>query len=254
MGAELQKASVWKRISAWIFDVILLGILAVGLAFLLSGVLGYDRYSDSLDAAYASYESAYGITFDISEEEYLAMTDAQRENYDAAYQALIADEEAIHAYNMVINLNMVIITLGILLATLALEFVVPLLFDNGQTLGKKIFGIGVMRTDGVHLPTVQLFIRTVLGKFTVETMLPVYLLQMLLLGSIDLLGLVLLAALLLAQVICLIVTRTNSALHDLLAGTVTVDFMSQRIFSSTAELVEYTKRIHAERAAKQSYF
>lgn len=254
MGAELQKASVWKRASAWIFDVILLGVLAVGLAFLLSGLLGYDRYSDSLDASYASYEAAYGVTFDISEGEYLAMTQQQRENYDAAYQALIADEEAIHAYNMVINLTMVIITVGILLATLALEFVVPLLFDNGQTLGKKIFGIGVMRTDGVHLPPVQLFIRTVLGKFTVETMLPVYLLQMLLLGSLDLLGLVLLAALLLAQVICLIVTRTNSALHDLLAGTVTVDFMSQRIFRSTAELVEYTKRIHAERAAQQSYF
>lgn len=254
MGAELQKASVWKRVSAWIFDMILLGVLAVGLAFLLSGLLGYDRYSDSLDASYASYEAAYGVTFDISEGEYLAMTEEQRENYDAAYQALIADEEAMHAYNMVINLTMVIITIGILLATLALEFVVPLLFDNGQTLGKKIFGIGVMRTDGVHLPPVQLFIRTVLGKFTVETMLPVYLVQMLLLGSLDLLGLVLLAALLLAQVICLIVTRTNSALHDLLAGTVTVDFMSQRIFRSTAELVEYTKRIHAERAAQQSYF
>lgn len=254
MGAELQKASVWKRISAWIFDAILLGVLAVGLAFLLSSVLGYDNYSDALDAAYASYEEAYGVIFDIGEEEYLAMTDEQRENYDAAYQALIADEEAMHAYNMVINLNMVIITVGILLATLIMEFAVPLLFDNGQTLGKKIFGIGVMRTDGVHLPPMQLFIRTVLGKFTIETMLPVYLLQMLLLGSIDLLGLVLLVALLLAQVICLIVTRTNSALHDLLAGTVTVDFASQRIFSSPEELIAYTKRIHAERAAQQSYF
>lgn len=254
MGAELQKASVWKRASAWIFDVILLGVLAVGLAFLLSGILGYDSYSENLDAAYASYEAAYGITFDISEAEYLAMSEQQRENYDAAYQALIADQEAMRAYNMVINLNLVIITLGILLATLALEFVVPLLFGDGRTLGKKIFGIGVMRTDGVRLPTVQLFIRTVLGKFAVETMLPVYMAQMFLLGTLDLPGLILLAALLLAQVICLIATRTNSALHDLLAGTVTVDFSSQRIFSSTAELIEYTKRIHAERAEKQSYF
>ena len=37
---------MWKRISAYIFDFIMLGIVAVGAALLLSGILGYDRYNE----------------------------------------------------------------------------------------------------------------------------------------------------------------------------------------------------------------
>ena len=37
---DLQKASMWKRVSAWLFDTILLSIVAVGFAFLLSTILG----------------------------------------------------------------------------------------------------------------------------------------------------------------------------------------------------------------------
>ena len=47
---ELQKASMWKRISAWLFDNILLAIFALLFAFLLSGILGYDTHSAALDA------------------------------------------------------------------------------------------------------------------------------------------------------------------------------------------------------------
>jgi len=39
---DLQRANMWKRISAYLLDAILLGMVVVGFAFLLSGVLGYD--------------------------------------------------------------------------------------------------------------------------------------------------------------------------------------------------------------------
>ena len=68
------------------------------------------------------------------------MTEAQKETYDAAYDALIADEEAMKAYNMMVNLTLVITTCGILLAVLLWELLIPLFLGNGQTLGKKIFG------------------------------------------------------------------------------------------------------------------
>ena len=61
------------------------------------------------------------------------------------------------------------------------------------------------------------------------------------------------AALLIAQVILVLVTKNHSLLHDLMAGTVVVDYASQRIFQSTQELVEYQKKIAAERAARQTY-
>ena len=119
---DLQKAGLWKRIAAWMFDGILTGILAVGFGVLLSMLLGYDAHSQALDDAYARYETEYGVVFDISAEEYERMTQAEIDHYNVAYDALIHDQNAMYAYNMVINLTMVITSIGILLAVLFWSF------------------------------------------------------------------------------------------------------------------------------------
>lgn len=253
MTFDLQKAGIWKRTAAWMFDGILVSILAVGLGVLLSLLLGYDGYSDTMDAAYAQYEAAYGVTFDISKGEYDALSELQRQAYDDAYAALTANKDAMYAYNMMISLTMLITTAAIFLAVLALEFALPLLLGNGQTLGKKIFGLCLVRNDGVQVNNLQLFARTVLGKFTIETMVPVYLLMMLFWGSVGLLGTVALMGLLLAEALCLALSRTNSAIHDYLAGTVVVDMGSQMIFRSTEDLISWKKKIAAEQAARKGY-
>lgn len=250
---DLQKAGLWKRTAAWMFDGILTTILAVGFGVLLSMLLGYDAYSQTLDDAYARYETEYGIVFDISQEEYAAMTQEQAASYNAAYDALIGDMEAMHAYNMVISLMLVITSIGILLAVLLWEFMIPLWLGNGQTLGKKIFSLCLVRSDGVKLNGLQLFARTVLGKYAVETMIPVFILMMLFWGTVGLGGTLVLFALALAQLLCVALSRTNSAIHDFLAGTVVVDITSQMIFRTTEDLIAYKKRIAAEQAARQVY-
>ena len=68
MNLDLQKAGMWKRIAAWMFDGIFLSILAVGLGVLLSGLLGYDSYSAAVVEAYRQYETEYGIVFEITQE------------------------------------------------------------------------------------------------------------------------------------------------------------------------------------------
>ena len=70
---DLQKASMLKRVSAWLLDVILLSVLATGFALLLSAAFGYDNYNDNLQRYYTEYEQLYGIDFNISDEEYLAL-------------------------------------------------------------------------------------------------------------------------------------------------------------------------------------
>ena len=253
MEHDLQKASIWKRVSAAIFDGMLTAVLAVGVAFLLSIALDYDGQNEKMNAAYTKYETQYGVTFDISAEQYTAMTEQERENYDAAYEALVADEDAMSTYNLVIHMMLLMTSVGILVGIVLIEFVVPLLLGNGQTLGKKVFGICLMRTDGVKLNTLQLFTRTILGKFAIETMIPVYILLMLFLNAADIFNLILLAGIAVTQVITVAVTRNNSLIHDLLAGTVAVDYASQRIFTSTQDLIEYQKRVAAERASRQKY-
>ena len=250
---DLQKAGFWKRIAAWLFDGILMSVLVVGFGFLLSVMLGYDGHSAALEAAYDSYGAQYGVVFDITAEEYAAMTDAERSNYDAAYEALIADEEVLYHYNMTLNLTLVIITGGFLLAYLLWEFFIPLWLGNGQTLGKKIFGLCLVRIDGVQINTLQLFTRTILGKFTIETMIPVYILLMLFWGTMGLGGTLFLMAMGIGQCICVAVTRSHSAFHDLLAGTAVVDMASQTIFRSTEDLIAYQKKVAADRAARQPY-
>ena len=253
MVVDLQKAGFWKRLAAWMFDGILLCVLAVGCGSLLSSILDYDAQSAALDTVYSKYEAQYGVKFEITPEDYAAMTQQERENYDAAYAALIADKTALEAYNAVINQSLIIVTFGILAGILVLEFFVPLWLGHGRTIGKKIFSLGLIRTDSVQVTSMQLFARAVLGKFTVETMIPVYILIMIFFGNMGIIGTLVLLALGLTQLILLIATRNNSQIHDLVAGTIVVDIASQTVFRDTEELVAYTKRIHAEHAARQKY-
>lgn len=253
MVYSLQKATIWKRAAAWLLDAILICILATGFAFLLSVALGYDNYNGMLEDGYAKYEAQYGISFDISYEEHQALPEDARQNWDAAYDALSKDPDVIYAYNMVINLTVLIVAISILLSVVVWEFVIPLWLKNGQTVGKKAFGLCLIRNDGVQVNNLQLMTRALLGKYTLETMIPVFVLLTLYLGIGGGIGIIIVFALLVVQTICLCASRTNAAIHDMLAGTVVVDLSSQLIFKSTDDLIAYQKRVAAEQAARQTY-
>lgn len=250
---DLQKASMWKRASAFLFDFIILGILVVGLATLMSSVAGYDGYYDAVQASYDKYEQEYGIDFEITQEEFQKLTQEEQDIWWEAYYALCDDTDAMYAYNMVVNLTLLIATFSILISFAVLEFAVPMLLKNGQTLGKKIFGIGVMRTDAVKVTGPLLFIRTILGKFTIETMIPLLILMMIFFGTVGIEGTIIIGLILLVQIILMIATHTNSMIHDVLAKTVVVDVASQMIFDSEADLIAYKEKVHAEQVARQTY-
>lgn len=253
MHLDIQKANIWKRISAALLDVILLSVLVAFLAMLLSSVLGFDTYNNALDECYKKYETKYGITFDLTIDDYNAMTQEQVALYNSAYEEFSQDVDAIYNFNMIIRLTITIASISILLGYLALEFAVPLLLKEGRTLGKKVFGIGLMRTHGIRVTPVALFIRTFLGKFTIETMIPVLIILMIFWGTIGIVGPLVIAGILLLQLILLATSRSNSVIHDRLSDTVVVDMESQMIFDTEDDLIEYTKRIHAEKASKQVY-
>ncbi len=250
---DLQKASMWKRISAFLFDAILLGIVAVLFGTVLSGVTGYDSYNEKLDAAYARYGEQYGVNFQLSLAEYDAMTEQQREVLNTAYAALSADQEATGAYNMVINLTLLITSLGILFGFVLMEWVIPMKLGNGQTLGKKIFGIGLMQQDGVRVNGRVMFVRTILGKYTIETMVPVLIVMMIWFGILGLTGTLVLLGIVLVQFLMVACTRRRTAIHDALACTVAVDIASQLIFPDHQAMIAYKEKIHAEKAANAAY-
>lgn len=242
-----------KRLSAYIFDFIIFCIIAVGLATLFSLAVGYDGYVDKLDEYRCEYGTLYGINTDITDDEYNKLSQEDRKKYDAASEAFGNDERVLKTSTMMMSLSMVMLSVSVLASYIITEFAVPLFFKNGQTLGKKIFGIALMRTDGVKVSTFQLFVRTVFGKYTIETMIPLLLVIMVFFGTIGIVGPIVIGLILLLQIICIAATKTNSAIHDLMAVTVAVDMNSQRIFDSEKELVEYKQRIAAERAEDAKY-
>ena len=251
---NIQKADMWKRASAALFDMILVCILVVGFAFMFSALTGYDKRIEKLETIYEKYEEKYGISRNITMEEIMAMTPEEQQKYKDADAEMFGDAEYQNAIMMVFSLTLVIVSFSILVSYLIWEFFIPLCLKNGQTLGKKIFGVGVMREDAIKVTPPLLFIRAILGKFTIETMVPVLIIIMLFFGTIGIFGLLTLGLILLLQIILLIVTKTNSAIHDVLAKTVAIDLASQMIFEDEEALVEYKKKLYAEKAARESYF
>ena len=250
---DLQRASLLKRFSAWLLDAILLCIAATLMAFLLSSALNYDSYAERLDARYAHYEAEYGVTRNLTQAQVDAMTPDEQANLLAASEAIANDEEALYAWNMMLQLMILITSFGILLGYVVLEFTVPMVLGNGQTIGKKVFGIGVMRHDGVRVNGVCMFIRSILGKYAIETMIPVMMLLMLFLGTIGFVGWIIIGAILAAEIILLVATKERCMIHDKLANTVTVDIASQLIFNTPEDLMAYKQKAAAEKAAAQPY-
>ena len=240
---DLQKGSIWKRISAFLFDLILLATVAALFAILFSWVFGYDGYSDKLAAKYEEY----GVDRDFTQSDFNNATEEEQNAYMAAVERLEADEQAQNYFSTLLYMTIAIITVSILISYILLEFVVPLLFKNGQTLGKKIFGIALMRKNGVRVNGPVVFTRTVIGKYAVETMIPVYLIILLFFNqALDIFQLLLLVLIPLVNLGFFLFTPNRTALHDLIADTVAVDFQQQMIFESEEAMVEYKARMHRE--------
>ena len=251
---DLQKASMLKRVSAFMLDIILMVILITGFAWILSSALNFTDTADKLDNVIASYEDQFGIDFGITSEQYNEMTEEQQKHFDNCYNQVTKDEEYILLTNKVFYSLITIVSISFFLSHLVLEFIVPLLFKNGQTLGKKVFSIAVMRIDGVKVNPIIMFVRSILGKYTIETMIPTIILIMLRFGVGSYVTLAVLALIVLFELILVVTTKTNSFIHDVLASTVVVDLQSQMIFESVEAKKEYQLRIHDNEAKNAKYF
>ena len=252
---------MYKRISAWMFDAIILVTFIVGIAALLSLAFGYDAKMERMEEIYSEckekYEEKYKVDLDLDGESYDKLSEKEKENYNKALDEANAEiKESVelrYLTDWMFSVALLIVIFSILIGFAALEFVVPLIFKNGQTLGKKIFGIAVMREDGVRITPMVLFVRSILGKYTIETMVPIFMVYLILFAGAGLFGTIALIMIFAFQLGLLIKTKTNSAIHDILSYTVTVDLASQMIFDTKDDLIAYKNKVHAEATDKQDY-
>ena len=282
---ELRKIGIVKRASALLLDAILLAVLTTGFMFVISLICNYSKEEKLANQYYEEWENFrieyvkeiadyYGFVYKEDDEGGYTVEkngeastlDAVMEKFDASdgefdYSKLNADKlkEAYEVYltltpgakvnaqyKYVYTLLFMMVSLGILLAYIVLEFILPIIFKNGQTVGKKVFAIGLVRSDCVKITKVSLFTRTILGKFAIETMFPVLLVFLFLFGGLGWLALALFAAITVLNISVFFATKNRTPIHDMIAGTVAVDMKLQMIFESEEELVEKKALAHKE--------
>lgn len=281
---EIKRTGIVRRASAFLLDAILLAVLATGFMWIISLICNFGGVQSTYREYLGAWEDyrkdyapaiaeAYGFEYAEAEDGTVTVTkDGAPAVFDDLIKALCDDQgntegmgEAYRAYlaltesvplellgrqsELLLNLLLVILTVGTLLSYLILEFVVPVCLKNGQTVGKKIFGIALMRQDCVRVKTLAVFVRTIFGKYIVETMFPIFLVVFFFSGA-ALLSVILLAVLAIANVVLFFATRNRTPLHDLMAGTVAVDINLQEIFDSVEELEERKALLAKEEATK----
>ena len=263
---DLQRASLVKRFSAFLLDFVLMAMLFTGSMLIVSSLTGYDSHFNALEARLTEIQEEYnvptieketGIYFNefqyMLEDERLLLDEKVYQAYTECTNAMSTDAKTIKLYETILTLSILIVSISMLIAFLILEFIIPLILKNGQTVGKKVFSIAVMRTDAVKISPTMLFIRAILGKYTIGTMVPLVMIIMLLFGSSPIISIAIILLILLLQIILLFTTKTRSLIQDYLSSTVVVDFQSQMIFNSVEAKQEYQLRLHKEAAEKASY-
>ena len=253
---DLQKASFWKRASAFLFDLVIMMVVVVGIASLMSIAMKYELHYSNIEnekeLEVQKIETEYGCELDLTVG-YNDMTDQQKEMYDKLDKAVSENDTIQKAAFLLLNYSLVICLVSTFVAYAILEFAVPMIFKNGQTLGKKLFSIGVIRTNTVKASPFVLFVRMLFGKFTIETVLPLFVLIMMFFGIVGIVGPVVILGLVLLEIIAVLATRTRSAVHDLISDTCVVDMSTQMIFESEQALIDYKKKIHEEQVANSPY-
>ena len=280
---ELRKIGFVKRASALLLDAILLTVLTTGFMFIISLICNYSHEEKLANSYYEQWDDFrvkyiedvgrfYGFVYKEDGRSYTVETyegekatiddiltkledseglDAETAEAYEVYLTLTPAAKVNAQYKYVYTLLFMMVSLGLLLAYIVLEFVIPLILKNGQTVGKKVFGIALVRSDCVKISVLSLFARSLLGKFAIETMFPVLLAFMFLFGGMGLLSVILFAAITILNVALFFATKNRTPIHDMLAGTVAVDMKLQMIFESEEELIQ-KKSLQAKEEAEKS--
>ena len=266
MVYDFQRASMTKRIPAWILDFILLITLATGFMWAWSHFIDIAPHTDAMLSIEAQYKAKYDGQLKVSIEEYEKMTEEEKiekltaedrlaiqKAIEKVNEELFQNDEYLNAIGMLISRRFSLISLSCLCAYFILEFLIPLWLKNGQTIGKKMFSLALMRTDSVKLTNFALFVRSMLGKCTIETLVPAMLFMAMLIAPIGMVAPTIILGILAVQIGLLVSSRNRACIHDLMAVTVVIDHASQMIYETAEDLMEHKKQLAAEEAQRQEY-
>ncbi len=250
MDFEIQRAPLLRRLAAFLIDILLRGILIVALLSLFASVTRFEEKKQRMETIYDEIAERFGISpNDVIDSS--ALPPDEQERYRLANEALAADEEAGSLYRWLIISYVAGVSGAILITYLLLEFAVPLLFRDGRTVGKRLFGLCVVHTNCVRMEAGAMFIRSFFGKYIVETMISVLGIILLNMGAVGSAALMLPILLLLFEAVLFFAGKNRQLIHDYFAQSAVADYQSQPIYDTLDELNK-AKGKKTAKAAKMS--
>ena len=260
MSFSLQKASFWKRISSYMIDTVLMIFLALAFSLITHTIFKVDERIDKVNAFKTQYAQDYGVDLELAQKDPSTVTKEEKADYDDNYKkfeemnkAISKDKAAQEANADFLSSLLASFAISLFASNLVLNFVVPLLFKYGRTIGKRVFGLAVIRSNGVKISPPVLFVRSVVGLYAMETMFPLIIVMMIWFGMLGIIGTIILIGFAILQLSCLFATQAHQSIHDLLTDSVVVDMASQTIYETNEELIEAQKAEAAEKAASEEY-
>ena len=215
----MEKHPFMKRAFAGAIDVLLIAILTVFIAMPMSSLTGYKQARADVDSMLSSMEQAYGVRFNLTPRELQELTEEQSKKYEEAFAWFAGSEENVRTYNRMVLGSYTTVLGSVLVAVLILELAVPLFFGNGQTLGKKLMGLVVIKMDTSPVDALGMIARAVLGKFLVEIAVPVFTILAIYNGNSGARSSFMIIGLFLVQAACMGLTKERRLIHDFLSGT-----------------------------------
>ena len=220
------------RIAAFVLDFILFLVLLTGILFILMKIVNFDYYYNILDDEYKRI--GYKI-YDEATKSYHYISESApnfNEVIEKYKNSEIIKEYGYKVNNLVLNIPII----SIFISMLILEFIVPLIFKNGQTIGMKCFHIALISKSNIKIKPIQLFTRFLFGKTVLMAIIP----YMCLFYSIfnmggGLFGTIIIALIYIINIV-LLFKGNHASLSDIIASVYPVDSQQTIFYDNEEEL------------------
>lgn len=250
-----------KRFAAWFIDIILIIVVATGIALFTSMIYGYDNYNNICHEKEIQYEvyveNAEG-TLEFNDKKYILCTELEGisdEEATARYAALYQDNEYKEAYSKRSVGQVIVITSGIVGSLLIFELIVPLILKHGRTIGMKFFDIGYVTDDGIDVDFKTVFVRFLFGKLVVGALIPYsgLMLSIMMPTEYTVFGLIALIGVPVLNLLLLYSTPEKRGIHDFLAKCVPCDNSCQIYFDNVEDLIKAKAEEKRNKTEKKIY-
>lgn len=235
------KPKTIHRLAAFLIDAIVFVILFTGVLYLISLIMDFDAHYALLQE---EYKKVGYLIFNEEKEKWEFLT-STAPNYEEVTKLVTENKVIMEELFFVNSFSVKSPLIAIAIVLLVVEFIIPLILRNGQTIGMKVFSIGLISNTGIAISPIQLFARCFIGKMAVLGIIPALgILYIFLNYSGGLLGSLIVLVIYGINLFLLIRSKNNTGIQDLIANVIPVDAKETIFYRTMKEFNEANKNIN----------